>query len=114
MPAQVQVLPSNKSLASVSLIVEPMSSTMPEPPLPRPNAVNRAIMLAALVTLAGAAIVIAATTILGFRLHSLLLQRAPGLAALIPRDGGAIAGLVLGLATVAGWFDVPLWPWRWF
>lgn len=56
-----------------------------------------------LVPIAGAAIVIAEAGITGWLIHKWLLDRAPGVAVWVPRDGGAVLGLLVGAATVATW-----------
>ena len=56
-----------------------------------------------MVGLAGGAIAIAEAGIIGWLTHRWLLAHAPGLAAWIPRDGGAVLGLLAGAATVARW-----------
>lgn len=60
-------------------------------------------MLKLLVIFAGAAITMAEAGIIGWIVHRALLDHAPGLAAWIPRDGGAILGLLAGGAIVAAW-----------
>lgn len=56
-----------------------------------------------LIILAGAAITVASTTISGLRIHNAVLLHAPRLATLIPRDGGVVAGLLVGVISVALW-----------
>jgi hypothetical protein len=59
-------------------------------------------MMTPLVAL-GAVIVIAEAGIAGWLMHRWLIDRAPGVAAWIPRDGGAVLGLLFGAGIVAGW-----------
>lgn len=60
-------------------------------------------MLKSLLALAGAAIVIASAMISGYRLHCMVERCAPGLSRIVPRDGGVIAGIVVGACAVALW-----------
>lgn len=60
-------------------------------------------MLNALVAIAGAAIVLGEAGITGWFIHKWLLDHAPGVAAWIPRDGGAVVGLLAGAGIVATW-----------
>jgi hypothetical protein len=60
-------------------------------------------VLEVLVIVAGAGVVIGGLMVKGYLLHRWLLKHAPGLAAWIPRDGGALAGLAIGVALVFGW-----------
>jgi hypothetical protein len=60
-------------------------------------------VLKSLIVLCGAALTIASTVIAGYRVHRWALQHAPGLASLIPRDGGVLIGLLVGIGTVALW-----------
>lgn len=60
-------------------------------------------MLQILVVGIGAALVIAKLGIMGWLAHGALLKHAPGIAAWIPRDGGAALGLAAGAGIVALW-----------
>lgn len=61
------------------------------------------MLLEFLVVVTGAGIVITAMMVKGYLLHRWLLKHAPGLAAWIPRDGGAGLGLLVGAALVLRW-----------
>lgn len=58
-----------------------------------------------LVAAIGAVIVIASTMVTGWRLHVWALRH--GFGAWLPKDTGAIAGLVVGAITVARWIVSP-------
>ena len=60
-------------------------------------------MLKEIVVVAGAALVMAEAGILGWIVHRWLVDHAPGMAAWIPRDGGAVLGLIVGAGIVASW-----------
>jgi hypothetical protein len=51
----------------------------------------------------GAVLVIAHAMVGGYKLHLVVIAHAPGIAAYLPRDAGAIAGLALGVLTVVAW-----------
>lgn len=61
------------------------------------------MLLKALVVAIGAAIVIGGCMVKGYVLHQWALRYAPGIAAWIPRDGGAIVGALLGVSLVTLW-----------
>lgn len=60
-------------------------------------------MLGFIVVVTGAALVMAKLAIIGWLAHVALLKHAPGLAAWIPRDGGALLGWLFGAGIVAHW-----------
>lgn len=60
-------------------------------------------MLKSIVVAIGAVVIVSAHAITGYRLHRWMLDNAPGLAALIPRDGGAILGIAAGLLAIWWW-----------
>lgn len=60
-------------------------------------------MLKSIVVVAGAALQMAEAGVIGYLLHRMLLDQVPGVAAWIPRDGGAVLGLAIGAAIVASW-----------
>ncbi len=60
-------------------------------------------MLQQIVIGLGATIVVGWSAIEGYRLHLLVHRHAPDLAQLIPRDGGAALGILLGSWVVARW-----------
>lgn len=62
------------------------------------------MILHAIVVVLGAALTIGSAGITGYRCHRWLLQRAPSLGSLLPRDAGALLGLSAGAITVTLWF----------
>jgi hypothetical protein len=64
-------------------------------------------MLKNLIVTVGAAITVLSSAITGYRVHRWVLRHAPGLARLVPRDGGVLLGLMLGFVTVALWLMRP-------
>lgn len=56
-----------------------------------------------LVIAAGAAIVLAEAGMTGWLAHRWLARQAPGIAAWIPRDGGAVVGFLAGAGILARW-----------
>lgn len=60
-------------------------------------------MLKSLVVITGAAITLAEAGVIGLLVHRWLLDHAPGVAAVMPRDTGAVLGLLVGAGIVAGW-----------
>jgi hypothetical protein len=56
-----------------------------------------------LVLTLGICLHMAGTMAMGYRLHRLVERYAPGIAAWIPPDGGAILGFVAGAGLLAWW-----------
>lgn len=55
------------------------------------------------VQMAGALVVLGSAMVTGLKVHILAIQHAPGLAVLLHRDAGVIAGLIVGAISWSWW-----------